>query len=58
MELEPLLSRGLKPASNIEDQTLHLTVRLEEGEEEEEKQDEEISGSINSDGEVVEWNSK
>lgn len=30
---------------------------LEEGEEEE-KQDEEISGLINSDGEVVEWDSK
>lgn len=52
-----LLSRGLKPTSNLEDQTLHVTVRLQEGEEEE-KQDEETSGLINSHGEVVEWGSK
>lgn len=58
------MSHGLKPASaNLEDQTLHLTVRLQAGEEEEEEeeqeeaQDEEIGGLINSDGEVVEWNS-
>lgn len=58
-------SRGLKMASeNLNDQTLHLTVRLhageeeeEVGEEEEEEQDEEIGGLINSDGEVVEWDS-
>lgn len=59
-------SRGLKMASeNLNDQTLHLTVRLhageeeeeEVGEDEEEEQDEEIGGLINSDGEVVEWDS-
>lgn len=52
------MSHGLKMASaNLEDQTLHLTVRLQAGEEEEqeEEQDEEIGGLINSDGEVVEW---
>lgn len=48
-------------SANLEDQTLHLTVRLQAGEEEEqeeepeEEQDEEIGGLINSDGEVVEW---
>ncbi len=45
-------------SANLEDQTLHLTVRLQAGEEEEgqeEDQDEEIGGLINSDGEVVEW---
>lgn len=57
-EPKSLLSHGLKISSaNLEDQTLHLTVRLQAGEEEgqEEEQDEEISGLINSDGEVVEW---
>lgn len=52
------MSHGLKTASaNLEEQTLHLTVRLQAGEEEEqeEDQDEEIGGLINSDGEVVEW---
>lgn len=56
------MPHGLKMASaNLEDQTLHLTVRLQAGEEEEqeeepeEEQDEEIGGLINSDGEVVEW---
>lgn len=51
-------------SENLNDQTLHLTVRLhageeeeEVGEEEEEEQDEEIGGLINSDGEVVEWDS-
>ncbi|KAM7419689.1 hypothetical protein PAMA_016667 [Pampus argenteus] len=62
-EHKPLMSHGLKMASaNLEDQTLHLTVRLqageEEEEEEEEEQDEEIGGLINSDGEVVEWDSR
>lgn len=41
-------------SANLEDQTLHLTVRLQAGDEEEE-QDEEIGGLINSDGEVVDW---
>ncbi|XP_037620421.1 zinc finger protein 567-like isoform X1 [Sebastes umbrosus] len=60
-ERAALMSHGLKMTSaNLEDQTLHLTVRLQAGEEEEEEveqeeQDEEISGLINSDGEVVEW---
>ncbi|TKS68570.1 Zinc finger protein 717 [Collichthys lucidus] len=61
-EHKPLMSHGLKMASaNLEDQTLHLTVRLqagdqeEEEEEQEEEQDEEIGGLINSDGEVIEW---
>lgn len=52
------MSHGLKAApANLEEQTLHLTVRLQAGEEEEqeEEQDEEIGGLINSDGEVVEW---
>lgn len=57
------MPHGVKPTSaNLEDQTLHLTVRLQAGEEEEEEeeeqeeeQDEEIGGLINSDGEVVEW---
>lgn len=53
------MSKELKMASaNLEDQTLHLTVRLQAGdeeEEEEEEQDEQIGGLINSDGEVVEW---
>lgn len=57
------MPHGLKIASeNLEDQTLHLTVRLQSGDEEEEQeeepeeeQDEEIGGLINSDGEVVEW---
>ncbi|XP_060949352.1 zinc finger protein 37-like isoform X1 [Limanda limanda] len=54
-EHKPLVSHGLKRASsNLEGQTLHLTVRLQAGEEEE--QDDEIGGLINSDGEVVEWN--
>lgn len=59
-ERKPLMSHGLKMASaNLEDQTLHLTVRLQAGEEEEEEeQDEEIGGLINSDGEVVEWDSR
>ncbi|XP_070832693.1 zinc finger protein 37 homolog isoform X2 [Chaetodon trifascialis] len=60
-EHKPLMSRGLKMASaNLEDQTLHLTVRLQAGEEEEqeEEQDEEIGGLINSDGEVVEWDAR
>ncbi|XP_029008181.1 zinc finger protein 479-like isoform X1 [Betta splendens] len=53
---KPLISQGLKMTSpNLEDQTLHLTVRLQAGEEDEEEQDEEIGGLINSDGEVVEW---
>lgn len=52
------MSHGRKTASaNLEEQTLHLTVRLQAGEEEEqeEEHDEEIGGLINSDGEVVEW---
>ncbi|XP_076583725.1 uncharacterized protein LOC143319043 [Chaetodon auriga] len=60
-EHKPLMSHGLKMASaNLEDQTLHLTVRLQAGEEEEqeEEQDEEIGGLINSDGEVVEWDAR
>ncbi|KAM9363958.1 uncharacterized protein ABDE67_021648 [Symphorus nematophorus] len=61
-EHKPLMSHGLKMASaNLEDQTLHLTVRLQAGEEEEEQeveQDEEIGGLINSDGEVVEWDAR
>ncbi|XP_034543281.1 uncharacterized protein LOC117815585 [Notolabrus celidotus] len=66
-ENKSLTSHGLKRMStNIEDQTLHLTVRLQAGEEEEEveeeegeeEQDEEIGGLINSDGEVVEWDSR
>nr|XP_020499676.1 zinc finger protein 850-like [Labrus bergylta] len=62
---ESIMSEGLRRESaNLADQTLHLTVRLqaeegeeegEEGEAQEEEQDEEISGLINSDGEVVEW---
>lgn len=55
-ERKPVMSHGLKmPSTNLEDQTLHLTVRLQAGDDEEEEQDEEISGLINSDGEVVEW---
>ncbi|XP_038590743.1 zinc finger protein 502-like, partial [Micropterus salmoides] len=57
-EHKPPMSHGLKMApANLEDQTLHLTVRLHAGDEEEqeEEQDEEIGGLINSDGEVVEW---
>ncbi|KAG7487235.1 zinc finger protein 37-like [Solea senegalensis] len=47
-------------SSNMEGQTLRLTVRLQAGEAEEEEdeqdeQDEEIGGFINSDGEVVDW---
>ncbi|XP_044043798.1 zinc finger protein 184-like isoform X2 [Siniperca chuatsi] len=60
-ERKPPMSHGLKMASaNLEDQTLHLTVRLQAGEEEEqeEEQDEEIGGLINSDGEVVEWDAR
>ncbi|GLD63927.1 uncharacterized protein AKAME5_001549900 [Lates japonicus] len=60
-ERKPLMSHGLKMASaHLEDQTLHLTVRLQAGEEEEEEeeQDEEIGGLINSDGEVVEWDAR
>ncbi|XP_033943622.1 zinc finger protein 184-like [Pseudochaenichthys georgianus] len=69
-ERSPLKSQGLKMAStNLEDQTLHLTVRLQAGEEEEEeeeveeedggkKEDEEIGGLINSDGEVLDWDAK
>ncbi|XP_067354020.1 zinc finger protein 37-like isoform X2 [Channa argus] len=57
-ERKPLMSHGLKMASaNLDDQTLHLTVRLQAGDEEEE-QDEEIGGLINSDGEVVEWDAR
>lgn len=57
-ERKPLMSRGLDMASaNVEEQTLHVTVRLQAGEEEEE-QDEEIGGLINSDGEVVEWDAR
>lgn len=54
---EILISRGPKPASDVENQTLRMTVRMQGGEEEEE-QDKEISGLINSDGAVVEWESK
>lgn len=58
-EHKPLMSHGLKATSaKLEDQTLHLTVRLqaeEDEEEQEEEQDDEIGGLINSDGEVVEW---
>ncbi|KAI3352523.1 hypothetical protein L3Q82_005468 [Scortum barcoo] len=60
-ERKPLISHGLKMASaNLEDQTLHLTVRLQAGDEEEqqEERDEEIGGLINSDGEVVEWDAR
>ncbi|XP_068607180.1 zinc finger protein 436-like [Brachionichthys hirsutus] len=47
------MPHGVETAStNLEDQTLHLTVRLQAGQEEEE---EVIGGLINSDGEVVEW---
>lgn len=45
-------------SAHLEDQTLHLTVRLQAGqkeEEREEEQDEVIGGLINSDGEVVDW---
>ncbi|XP_022066741.1 zinc finger protein 37-like isoform X1 [Acanthochromis polyacanthus] len=54
------IPHGLKVASaNLNDQTLHLTVRLRAGEEGgEEEQDEEIGGLINSDGEVVEWDAR
>ncbi|XP_075320164.1 uncharacterized protein LOC142379000 isoform X2 [Odontesthes bonariensis] len=54
------MSHGLKMASaNLDDQTLHLTVRLQAGEkEDEEEQDEVIGGLINSDGEVVEWDAR
>ncbi|KAM9856515.1 uncharacterized protein ACBR49_000242 isoform 2-T2 [Aulostomus maculatus] len=53
----PLASHGHKTVSaNFDDQTLHLTVRLQA--EEEEEQDEEIGGLINSDGEVVEWDGR
>ncbi|XP_029981712.1 zinc finger protein 37-like isoform X2 [Sphaeramia orbicularis] len=56
-EHKPLMSDGHKIASTkLEDQTLHLTVRLQDGEDEEQReQDEEIGGLINSDGEVIEW---
>ncbi|XP_041838529.1 zinc finger protein 37 homolog isoform X2 [Melanotaenia boesemani] len=59
-ERNHLTSHGLKMASaNLNDQTLHLTVRLQaEEREEEEEQYEEIGGLINSDGEVVEWDAK
>ncbi|XP_059189447.1 zinc finger protein 37-like isoform X2 [Centropristis striata] len=65
-ERKLVMSHGLKMASaNLEDQTLHLTVRLQAGEEEDEgeeeeevEQDEEIGGLINSDGEVVEWDAR
>ncbi|XP_045904045.1 zinc finger protein 852-like isoform X2 [Micropterus dolomieu] len=60
-EHKPPMSHGLKMApANLEDQTLHLTVRLHAGDEEEqeEEQDEEIGGLINSDGEVVEWDAR
>ncbi|XP_072240795.1 uncharacterized protein [Leuresthes tenuis] len=59
-ERNRLMSHGLKMASaNLNDQTLHLTVRLQAGEkEDEEEQDEEIGGLINSDGEVVEWDAR
>ncbi|KAA8595283.1 hypothetical protein FQN60_012418 [Etheostoma spectabile] len=60
-EHKPAMSHELKASANLEDQTLHLTVRLQAGddeEEEEEQQDEEIGGLINSDGEVVEWDSR
>ncbi|XP_047433357.1 zinc finger protein 850-like [Mugil cephalus] len=60
-ECKRLMSHGLKVASaNLSDQTLHLTVRLQAGEEEEEEegQEEEIGGLINSDGEVVEWDAR
>lgn len=59
-EHNPSNSRGLKQASaSLEDQTLHLTVRLQaEEEEQEEDQEEEIGGLINSDGEVVEWDAR
>ncbi|XP_069545536.1 zinc finger protein 721-like [Brachyistius frenatus] len=59
-EHKHLMSHGLKiPSASLNDQTLHLTVRLRAGEEEEEEeQDEEIGGLINSDGEVVEWDTR
>ncbi|XP_041640648.1 zinc finger protein 852-like [Cheilinus undulatus] len=64
-ESKSQMSHGLRRESaNLEDQTLHLTVRLRAGDEEEEEeaqeeeQDEEISGLINSDGEVVEWDAR
>ncbi|XP_071359872.1 zinc finger protein 850-like [Trachinotus anak] len=59
-ERKPPMSHGLKMTSaNLEDQTLHLTVRLQAGEDDEEdEQDEEIGGLINSDGEVVEWDAR
>lgn len=57
MEDQHLLSHGLKATPNLEDQTLHLIVRLQEGEKEETR-DEEISGLNHTDGKVVEWDSK
>ncbi|CAG5928759.1 unnamed protein product [Menidia menidia] len=51
-ERNRLTSHGLN-------QTLHLTVRLQAGEkEDQEERDEEIGGLINSDGEVVEWEAR
>ncbi|KAF7662364.1 hypothetical protein LDENG_00237300 [Lucifuga dentata] len=57
-EARPLMPDTFRMESgNMKEQSLHLTVRLqeEEGEEEEEDQEEEIGGLINSDGEMVEW---
>lgn len=54
---EPQISRAPKLASTLEDETPHVTVRLQDGEEEEE-QEEEMCGLINSDGKVVEWERK
>ncbi|TNM85322.1 hypothetical protein fugu_007593 [Takifugu bimaculatus] len=53
-KLSALYQTGPKLASTSEDQTPHVTVRLQDGEEEEE-QEEGICGLINSDGKVVEW---
>lgn len=51
------MSHGIKMASaNLKDQTLHLSVRVQAAEKDDEvDQDEEIGGLINSDGEVIEW---
>ncbi|KAM6939489.1 uncharacterized protein FYW49_007203 [Xenentodon cancila] len=59
-EHNQLMSRGLKAASaNLSDQKLCLTVRVHTEEKGDDvKQDEEIRGLINSDGEVVEWDAK
>ena len=39
----------------VKDETLHLTVRLQQEEKQQEEREEVIGGLINSDGETVEW---